>query len=136
MTRLLPKTNFEGELIMRISFIKTVIAVVFIGLFSNSISAQNLLFQTMPKNKSQFGLRFMRPNFDGVDDLSILSGAYDLYINIPVSPKLNLVGSLPFTTFSAKGEDNESGIGSIYVGIQSKQKPGAGNNSSLSMGIF
>ncbi len=90
----------------------------------------------MPKDKPQLGLRFMRPNLDGDDDLSILSGAYDLYFNIPVSPKINLVRSLPYTIFSAKGEDSEGGIGSIYVGIQTKPMSESGNNSSLSLGIF
>jgi len=118
---------------MKNHFFKTVIAIIFIGLLFNSLSAQNLLFQTMPKDKPQFGLRFMRPNFDGDDDLSLLSGTYDLYFNIPVSPKLNLVGSLPYTIFSAKGEDSEGGIGSIYVGIQTKPMT---ENSSLSMGVF
>jgi hypothetical protein len=126
----------EGEQTMKRAILKTVIAGLFIGLFFTSISAQNFLFQNMPKNKPQLGLRFMRPNFDGDDDLSILSGTYDLCLNIPISPKLNLVGSLPYTTFSAKGEDSESGIGSIYVGIQTKIMSESGNNSSLSMGIF
>jgi hypothetical protein len=121
---------------MKVHLFKTVIAGLFIGLLFTSISAQNLLFQTMPKEKPQLGLRFMRPNFEGDDDLSILSGTYDLYFNIPVSPKLNLVGSLPFATFSFKGEDSESGIGNIYVGIQTRQMSGTGDNSSLSMGIF
>jgi len=121
---------------MKKSIIQTVIVIIIIGLLFTSVSAQNLLFQTMPKDKSQLGLRFMRPNFDGDDDLSILSGAYDLYCNIPVSPKINLVGSLPYTIFSAKGEDSKSGIGNIYVGIQTKQMSESGNNSNLSMGIF
>jgi len=121
---------------MRNYFIKTVIAGVFIGLLFTSISAQNFLFQTMPKNKSQLGLRFMRPNFEWDTDLSLLSGTYDLYFNIPVGPRINLIGSLPFTTFSAKDEDSESGIGNIYVGIQTKPISESGNNSNISAGIF
>jgi hypothetical protein len=115
---------------------KTVITSLFISLLFTSIPAQNFLFQNMPKNRSELGLRFMRPNFNRDGDLSLLSGTYDFYVNIPVSPKINLVGSLPYTTFSAKGEDTESGIGNIYVGFQTKQVSEFGNKSSLALGIF
>ena len=125
---------------MKKHFFKTVFAIIFIGLLFTSLSAQKLLFQTIPKEKPQLGLKFLRPNFKQNffwgNDMSILSGSYDFYFNIPVSPKFNLVGSLPFTTFSAKDEDSESGIGNIYVGIQSKHLSKSGNNSSLSLGIF
>ncbi len=121
---------------MKNYFIKTVMAGIFIGLLFSSISAQNFLLQTMPKNVSQLGLRFMRPNFEEDAELSLLSRTYDLYVNIPVSSKINLVGSLPFTTFAAKDEDSESGIGNIYVGFQTKPVPEFGNKSSLSMGVF
>lgn len=121
---------------MRIYFMKTVVAGLFIGLLVTSISAQNFLFQTMPNNKSQVGLKFMRPNFEGDDDLSLLSGAYDLCFNVPVNPGINLVGSLPFTTFSAKDADSESGIGNIYVGFQTRQLLESGNRTSLAGGIF
>jgi len=118
---------------MKNYFLKTVIASLVIASFCHNLSAQNLLFQTMPKDKPQLGLRFMRPKFEEDIDLSLLSGTYDLYFNIPLSPKLNLIGSLPYTVFSAKDEDSESGIGSIFVGIQTKPMT---ENSSLSMGIF
>jgi hypothetical protein len=78
----------------------------------------------------------MRPNFDWDVDLSLLSGTYDLYLNIPASSRINLVGSLPFTTFSAKDGESESGIGNIYVSFQTRQATGFGNKSSLSLGIF
>ncbi len=118
---------------MKRVILKTVIAGIFISLLFTSVSAQNLLFQTMPKDKPQFGLRFMRPNFEEDIDLSLLSGTYDLYFNIPVGHKLNLIGSIPYSIFSAKDEDSEGGIGSIYVGIQTKPKT---ENSCLSLGIF
>ena len=121
---------------------KTVIAIIFIGLLFTSLSAQNLLFQSIPKKKPQFGLRFMRPNFKSNFfwwndlSLSILSGSYDFYFNIPVSFKLNVVGSLPYSVFSAKDEESEGGIGSIYVGIQTRPTSGSTSSSSLQMGIF
>ncbi len=124
---------------MKVHLFKTVIAGLLISLLLTSVSAQNLLFQTMPKDNSQIGLRFLRPNLeaDYFDiDMSALSGAYDLYFNIPVRKKINLVGSLPFTTFSAKGENSESMIGNIYIGIQTKKISESGNTSSLSLGLF
>lgn len=115
---------------------KTVIASLFIGLLFTSVSAQNFLLQTMPKNVSQLGLRFMRANFNRGDDLSLLSGTYDFYANIPISRELNLVGSLPFTVFSEKGYDSENGLGNIYFGFQTWKSSGLGNKASLSLGVF
>lgn len=115
---------------------KTVIASVCIGLLVASVSAQNFLFQTMPKNRSELGVRFMRASFNRGNDLSLLSGTYDFYANIPISRGINLVGSLPFSVFSEKDYDSESGLGNIYFGFQTRKSSGLGNKASLSLGVF
>ncbi|MCU0644172.1 MAG: transporter [bacterium] len=121
---------------MKNYFIKIAIAVLFMGLLFGSLSAQNFLFQPLPKNTSELGLRFMRPNFERGDDLSLLSGTYDFYLNIPMNREFNIFASLPFSTFSAEDEDSESGIGNIYIGFQTKPSSGLGSKASLSFGVF
>ena len=98
---------------MKNCLFKTVIAGVFISMLFNSVSAQTFLFQSLPKDNPQIGLRFLRPFFEEDVGLSTLSGIYDLSLNIPVSSTINLVGSLPFITVAFEGEDSESGIGDI-----------------------
>ena len=121
---------------MKSHFFKTIIAAILIGLLVNSTSAQNFLFQGLPKDKPQFELRFMRPNFEGDVDLSTFSGIYDLHLKVPISPKMNLVSSLPLTTVDLDDEDSETGIGDIYIGIQTRHKSTSENRSVTSLGVF
>ena len=102
----------------------------------SSLSAQTFMLQNEPKDKSQFEVRYLRPYFDHDDDMSTFSGVYDFSFNIPVSSKINMVGSLPYTTISFDDEDSESAIGNIYLGIQTRSEPSADKSSSLSVGIF
>jgi hypothetical protein len=121
---------------MRNYFIKTIIAGIFIGLLFSSISAQNFQFQPVPSNKSQLGLRFMMPNFSRGDDLSMLSGAYDISVNIPISREINVLGSLPFTVFSENDHFSKSAIGNAYIGFQTRQSSKQEYKASLSLGLF
>ncbi|MDZ7288982.1 MAG: transporter [candidate division KSB1 bacterium] len=109
---------------------------LFMALSIQTLSAQTFLLQALPEAKATFGLRFMRPNFDGDSELSTLSGTYDLFVNVPVSSKLNLVGALPFTTVAFGGEDSESGIGDIYVGLQTRNHSSTASRMGLSVGVF
>ena len=121
---------------MKNRFFKIVIAGIFISLLISSVSAQNFQFQSLPKDKPQFGLRFLRPNLEGDDDLSTLSGTYDLSFNIPLNSKINVVGSLPFTTLNTKDDESENGIGDIYIGLQTRSEFSAENRSIISLGVF
>ncbi|MDZ7318510.1 MAG: hypothetical protein ONB11_05105 [candidate division KSB1 bacterium] len=79
----------------------------------------------------------MRPNFSSDDaDLSLLSGVYELNFNIPFGDQFSFIGIFPFSTFSAKDEDSESGIGNIYLGLQTRPPAASTNKSSLSFGVF
>jgi len=120
---------------------KNIIIKIFAGgillsfLFS-SLSAQTFMLQNEAKDKSQFGVRYLRPYFDDSEGLSTFSGVYDFSFNIPVSSKINLVGSLPYTTISIDDEDSESGIGNVYLGIQTRSELSDGKSNSLSVGVF
>jgi hypothetical protein len=90
----------------------------------------------MPKEKTQIGLRYMRPFFDTDEDLSFLSGIYDLSVNAPLNESFNFVGSIPFITFSFVDEDNENGIGSIFLGLQTHCGFKDKSSSVVTFGIF
>jgi len=121
---------------MKNQIFQTVIAVIFICLLFNSISAQTFLFQSQPKEKAQFGLRYMRPNFEGDDDMTTLSGIYDFYFNIPVKSTLNLVASLPYSTYSNDDDVSDNDIGNLYIGLQSRSKFSGDKGTILSIGAF
>lgn len=100
------------------------------------LSAQTFIFQDQAEDRTKLGLRFLRPNPADEDNLSTFSGSYDLYINAPLSSRLNLVGSIPFNSFAAEGEDSESGIGNVYVGLQTRSDNSAEKGMNLSLSVF
>lgn len=106
-----------------------------LALSSQSLPAQTFLLQTPPEEKANVGLRFMRPNFKRDSGLSNESGTYDLYVNVPVSAKLNLVGSLPFTNIVTT-EESESDIGNIYIGMQTRSSSASPHRTNVSAGAF
>lgn len=116
--------------------IKAAVAGILVGLLCHSVSAQTFLLQSLPEDNPQFGLRYLRPNFEWDVDFSTFSGIYDLSFSVPVSSNLNLVGSLPFTTVDSEGEKSESGIGNIYIGFQTRRLLTPEKTSSVSFGLF
>ena len=120
---------------MKNLFIKTSSALIIVGVLYQFSSAQQFLFQTQPKDKSQFGIRFLKPNFEDDLDFTTFSGTYDLYANIPLGKNFNLMFSLPYSTY-ADDEESESEVGDIYLGLQSRKISGRNTNSTYSLGIF
>jgi hypothetical protein len=123
---------------MKMFRMKVVITGILIFLFSLAASAQSFILQDPPANKTNLTLRYFRPHFKWAQSsLSFFSGAYDLTFNIPVSPKMNFVGSLPFATIGGSNSDSESesGFGNISVGLQYKLKSTAENAAAATFGV-
>jgi hypothetical protein len=116
--------------------IKSIMTGIVLYFICNFASAQTFLFQNLPSDQPQFGLRFLRPNFESDIDLSIFSGCYDFTCNFPVNETVNIFGSLPITTVSSKGNDSETGIGNIGLGLQIKQNFSRTDQAYISLGIF
>ncbi len=127
---------------MKDRFWQTVVALGFVCIMVGSISAQTFCLQSLPKDRPQLGCRFLHPFFDSPHvDLSTLSGIYDLYANIPVSARINLVGSIPFMTMDYKRSWSEfgydkSGIGNIHIGMQIHPAAGDNRSSNVAFGVF
>jgi hypothetical protein len=107
-------------------------------LSSQSLPAQTFLLQTPPEEKANVGIRFMRPNFAEDSGLSTFSGTYDLYVNVPVGAKLNLVGSLPFSNVDTDRDagESESDIGNLYIGLQARGGSSSTHRTNVSVGVF
>jgi hypothetical protein len=121
---------------IKMSRMKSVMAGIFIFLLPFIVSGQMFFFQDLPVDKTKLGFRYLRPDFKDVEGLSILSGVYDFSVSIPVSPKLNIVGSVPFAAIGADDTETESSIGNIYVGLQHRLNSGAEKFFSASLGVF
>lgn len=110
--------------------------LILLFLLFSSLSAQTTMFHSIPADKSQFGIQYLRPDFDFDFDMSTLSGIYDFSLNAPVTSNMNLVISVPYISFSFDRIDDENSIGNIYVGIQNRLRTDDKNNSALSLGLF
>ena len=105
-------------------------------LFIQMLSAQTFVFQNQAEDRTKFGLRLLRPDLESRVDLSTFSGTYDFYVNAPLGSWLNLIGSMPFNTFAGKGADGRSGIGNIYLGLQTRRDKSAEQGMNISLGVF
>ena len=91
----------------------------------NILLSQTLNLQMTPSEKTQFGFNFEKQFYDNDIEMSALSGVYQLYIDIPVSSKFNIIGNIPFINTSYEvdygyGRYNydENGLGNIFIGMQ------------------
>jgi len=110
--------------------------------FSNAVS-QTMYFKNIPSDEAQIGLRFLHPNFEFPESQSALSGIFELSLNIPVSEKLNIIGELPFINCNVKYDHSyyiddftESGLGNIFIGLQTQPAEMTQSFSILTFGLF
>ena len=75
--------------------------------------------------------------------MSTFSGVYQLYLDIPVSSKLNIVGSIPLivTSYSINygfGEYNysENGLGNVFLGIQTNPESIDNRKNIFTFGLY
>jgi hypothetical protein len=123
---------------MKKSILIPVFTGILTGVLVSCVFAQTFLLQSVPKEKIQAGFCYMRPSFQSeyLDDLSILSGVYDLWLNVPVGNKLSLVGSIQIVNSKFGDRDTESGIGNLFFGLQSHSGFGKKNFSVGTFGLF
>ena len=109
----------------------------------NIIFAQTLNLQMIPREKKQFGFSFDRQIYDSDISLSTLSGVYQLYVNLPVSAKFNIIGNLPFVNTSyevdygfGKYNYDKNGLGNLFIGMQTNPEIIDNKRSIITFGIF
>jgi hypothetical protein len=125
---------------MKIRFYETVVVLTFVFLMVGSIQAQTFQFETLPKDRPQIGCRYLHPFFDSPHiDLTAFSGIYELYTNIPLSPRINIVGSIPFMTMDYETswyKYDEEGIGNIHIAMQYHPAAAENRSSNVAFGVF
>lgn len=117
---------------------KLILLILFI--FSLNIYSQTLNLISSPQNKVQVDFSFDKTIYESSAlNTSLLSGVYNLGINIPISSKLNILSSLPFArlNYSRNGNElSENGIGNIFVGLQTNPIKLEGRKTIISFGLF
>ncbi|QQS37770.1 MAG: hypothetical protein IPM56_07425 [Ignavibacteriales bacterium] len=114
-----------------------------VGLSSGFLNSQTYNLQTIPTNKTLAGLVFEKPFYGMELEPSILSGSYKLNFSVPVSDKINVIAILPFSAISYEfgsgiyaAEYSESGLGNVFLGIQTKPVMPDVANSFITAGIY
>jgi hypothetical protein len=126
------------------SFISTSVKVYLLFLISfNIVYSQTLNLQTIPSKKNQFGFSFDRALYNSDITLSALSGVYQLYLNIPVSSKFNIIGNIPFINTSyevdygfGNYDYDKNGFGNIFIGMQTNPEAIDNRRSIITFGLF
>lgn len=111
-------------------------------------SAQTFNFQSVPTEKKQFGVTFNKPFFKDEFNFSFSSNVFELYLNVPVSSRLNILANIPFVQFSYEykpilypgyGYDynrDESGAGNIFIGLQTNPELVDNRKTVISFGLY
>lgn len=110
--------------------------------FTPAIALETFCLQQIPSDKFRLGIKFSHPNFDTDTDISTMTGVYELSLNIPVNMAMNFLVNVPYIkikydkmTYSGSHEYSESGIGNIFLGIQSRHKHSSSNQSVTTIGV-
>lgn len=123
---------------MKMFRMKSVIAGIAIFLLPLIVSAQSFILQDPPTEKPKFTFRYFRPHFkESESSLSFLSGVYDFTVSIPLSAKVNIIGSVPFSAVGWKDfDESESSFGNISAGIQYRFNSTDEKATAVTFGVF
>jgi hypothetical protein len=110
---------------MKGSICRFALAVIMSATVSGAAEAQTFLFKSVPEERPQIGLRFLRPSLDSDVDLSAFSGIYDVSLSLPVNERWSIDASFPYSRYAfGEGDDSESFIGNLYAGLQHLTRSG------------
>lgn len=105
-------------------------------LVCNFSIGQNIELHEPPSDNTKIEFRWMKPFLAGSIDLSFPSAIYDLAVSIPISDKLNIYGSVPFSIAKVEDFEGESDTGNLEIGIQKQLGMDSINQSSISISLF
>ncbi|MDP4192163.1 MAG: hypothetical protein Q8858_11395 [Bacteroidota bacterium] len=115
---------------------------------------QKFLLRDLPQNTVSASLRYIHPIFDHDVESDIISGIYDINVSFPISRRMNLNVILPiehinlnehYNTDPIEGyyygywgmrKMNETNIGNLYLGLQSKSLTEEDSKTNTAFGIF
>jgi hypothetical protein len=120
---------------VRMSIKSSVMGFIFFVL-SLLVSAQGFQMEGPQSDRTKLGVRFLHPDFEEAEGLSLFSGLYQLSLSVHVSPKLNVVVKLPIGSVAGDDIESQTGFGNIYAGIQYKLKDSKKTQTSASLGVY
>ncbi len=121
---------------MKRSVFSLVLVIILVVFAAGNAAAQTFMFKNIPTDVSQFGLRFLRPDFEGESSLSTFSGVYDITLSLAVNEKWSIDAAFPYTRLASDENDfSESYMGNVYVGLQHISRNGNGS-SIWSFGVY
>ena len=129
---------------MKINSVKIKVIYLLMFLSINVCLAQTINLQTMPDTTKQFGFSFDKTFFSNkYYKMNAFSGVYQIYFNIPISSKINLVSSIPYINANYEVDNywgkytyEKKGFGNIFIGIQTNKKIINNSISFFSAGVF
>jgi hypothetical protein len=101
----------------------------------NFLYSQTFDLQYIPKDKMQFGLSYNRTFYKNSSYMSILTSVYQLYLDIPIDSKINLIGNIQYA--STRGNSySANGPGNIFFGVQSDLSSDEASNNVITVGLY
>ncbi len=109
----------------------------------NFLYSQTFDLQYIPKDEKQFGLSYYRTFYKNSPYISTSTSVYQLYLDVSVGSKLNLIGDIPYisTSYSAnygfsEGSYYANGLGNIFIGLQSNLSSGENSKNIITFGLY
>ena len=112
----------------------------------NFLYSQTFDLQYIPNDKMQFGLSYERTFYNNSLYQSTLTNVYQLYFDIPVGSKLNLIGDIPYINTSYNVNStfggptpyiySTNGLGNIFIGLQSNLSSGENSKNVITFGLY
>jgi hypothetical protein len=109
--------------------------IFFLVITTVQATGQSFSLDEYPADQSTIYFEFAHTFLDSTPSLSLLSGTYNLSLQIPLTQSINIVGSLPFVTMGGSDVESSSSIGNVYIGIQTRIKGDKQKGSSISAGV-
>lgn len=116
-------------------------AVCLVFVIAAPVAAQTFYLEQPPEERTFVGVRALNPNFDPTYEsgFSTLTATYDLYVSLYIGDRMSLHAELPFTHVGLadtyEGDQNQNGIGNVYVGVQRWSAPRKSSRLVYSLGI-
>lgn len=129
---------------MKPKYFIIILAGIFLIPAVQPVSGQTFNMQDIFAGKTEFGLKYMHPNFKtDLTKFSATTGMYEFYFKRNIKPGLSIVGSIPFTRYSEKTdfpgsvifETSASGLGNIFLGLMYKKDFSDTKSLSSTFGI-
>jgi hypothetical protein len=111
---------------------------LFLCIFSTSVMSQNIYVHPLPQETNRVDVKYLRPFFaqDANVEMKTASGLYDIFMNMPVIKNYNLYINLPVIVRAYDPQTHGSGIGNVYLGLQSRPDSLDDIYTSTAFGIF